>query len=83
MANTSLTTQVSFYHIPVDNTRLLSVRAGVGTDNALSVADALYGAVKFHIGQAIQKGMDSDTAYLCEFAMEAAFALRSAAGVAA
>ena len=83
MAKNSLTKEFKFYDIPVDDTHLLSVRAGVSTDNALSVADALYGAVKFHIGQAIQKGMDSDTAYLCEFAMEAAFALRSAAGVAA
>jgi hypothetical protein len=77
------TTAVPFDHIPVIDDHLLEVRAGLDVDWVLREAACLDESVQSLLQDAVDGGMDSRTAYLCRFALGAAEALRTAAGVAA
>jgi hypothetical protein len=61
---------------------MFSVADGVPIHFAISEAQSLENAVMRLLGQAVtdSDGMDSATAYLCEFALDTANALRTAAG---
>ncbi len=59
---------------------MLAVLAGVETATARREAADLEDAVRRVLGGAIETGAEGSTAYLCEFALEAARALREAAG---
>jgi hypothetical protein len=83
MANKSVTTEVAFDEIPVLNDRMFSVRSGIDADVAIRKADALYESVTSLLAEGVQDGVPAETAYLCEFAMDCAFALRLAAGAVA
>lgn len=78
----SLTKAVEFDPIPRNDTHLCSVNAGVDADDALREAECLYESVSHLLSRAIHdEGLiDSHVAWLCRFAMEAADALREAAG---
>lgn len=80
-----LTITSNLANIPAaDNRPLMQVVAGMETGYAISMADCLDIAVRELLTQSVARGgMGADVAYLCEFAMDAAGALRSASGVTA
>jgi len=80
---TPLTLKVEFDHIPTDDVHLLAVLPGAAVNWALSEADCLDDGVRTLMLQAVNGGLDSSVAWLCEFAMGAARAFREAAGVVA
>lgn len=77
------TIAVAFDHIPSIDDHLLEVRAGLDVDWALREAACLDESVQTLLQDAVQGGMDSETAYLCRFALGVAEALRTAAGATA
>lgn len=79
VAAPKLTTEQDFEYIPVAEQHLMSVRPGVAVDFAISHASCLEGSVRTLFERSVQSGMDSETAYLCVFALDAAKALRNAA----
>lgn len=83
MAKQIVTTEIAFEEIPALGEKLFTVRGGLEAETALRKADCLYESVQSLLADAMQNGMSSETAYLCDFAMDAAYALRQAAGVAA
>lgn len=76
----STTTATDFREIPAEGRHLLAVAEGVEAATARREAADLEDAVRRLLGGSIETGADGSTAYLCEFALDAARALREAAG---
>lgn len=74
------TTATDFREIPAEGRHLLTVAEGIEAATARREAADLEDAVCRLLGRSIESGTDGSTAYLCEFALEAAQALRYAAG---
>ena len=74
------TTDTEFRTIPIEGRPLLAVLAGVEVATARREAADLEDAVRGVLASAIETGAEGSTAYLCEFALEAARALREATG---
>lgn len=75
----SVTITTNFREIPAERRHLMSIAVGVDTATACREAADLEDAVRRLLGSAIESGADGSTAYLCEFALEAARALRESA----
>ncbi|MFZ5635615.1 MAG: hypothetical protein ACOY82_03410 [Pseudomonadota bacterium] len=73
-----VTNETPFRDIPVEERPLLMVAAGVDAATAVREADDLEDAVRRLLEQGVETGIPGSTAYLCEFALEAAGALRRA-----
>jgi hypothetical protein len=73
------TTATDFREIPAEGRHLLTVAEGIEAAIACREAADLEDAVRRLLGGSIESGTDGSTAYLCEFALEAARALRQAA----
>jgi hypothetical protein len=74
------TTATDFREIPAEGRHLLTVAEGIQATTARREAADLEDAVRRLLGGSVENGTDGSTAYLCEFALEAASALRHAAG---
>lgn len=74
------TTETAFRQIPAEGRHLLTVAEGIEAATARREAADLEDAVRRLLGGSIETGAEGSTAYLCEFALEAAQALRHAAG---
>lgn len=72
------TASVAFRAVPVEGRHLLEVAEGVDCETARREAADLEDAVRRLLGGSIETGTDGSAAYLCEFALEAARALRDA-----
>ena len=72
------TATVAFRAIPAEGRHLLTVAAGVECQTACREAADLEDAVRRLLAGSVECGADGSTAYLCEFALEAARALRQA-----
>ena len=77
-AATGTTTATDFREIPAEGCHLLAVAAGVEAATACREAADLEDAVRRLLGESIETGTTGSTAYLCEFALEVARALRRA-----
>lgn len=77
----TLTCKVEFDYIPNAGAHLLAVVPGTDCDWAIMEADCLDEGVRRPVFLAVQDGMSAPVAWLCEFAMGAARALRESAGV--
>ena len=73
------TAPVAFRAIPAECRHLLTVAAGVECETARREAADLEDAVRRLLAGSVECGADGSTAYLCEFALETAKALREAA----
>lgn len=76
---TSQTAPIAFRAIPAEGRHMLSVAAGIECETARREAADLEDAVRRLLAGSIECGADGSTAYLCEFALETAKALREAA----
>lgn len=74
------TTAIDFREIPAEGRHLLTVAEGIEAATARREAADLEDAVRRVLGGSIENGTDGSTAYLCEFALETARALREASG---
>lgn len=72
---------VPFRAVPAAGGHLLAVVAGMEGETARQEAADLEDAVRRLLGVSIETGTDGSTAYLCEFALDAARALRAASGL--
>lgn len=72
------TAPVAFRAIPAEGRHLLTVAAGVECETARREAADLEDAVRRLLAGSVECGADGSTAYLCEFALETARALRDA-----
>lgn len=76
-----LTTAKTFDFIPIADDSLMEVRAGIEVFFAQNKANALEAAVRGVMDMGVSNnGLDPDTLALCQFALDAAGALREAAG---
>ncbi len=75
---TETTREVPFRDIPVEQRPLLLVAAGVEIATAAREAEDLEHAVRQLLVLGIEAGIEGSIAYLCEFALEVASALRQA-----
>jgi hypothetical protein len=73
---TETTREIPFRDIPVEQRPLLLVASGVGVATALREAADLEDAVRRLLLMGTETGLDGGVAYLCEFALEIAGALR-------
>lgn len=73
------TTETAFREIPAEGRHLLTVAQGIEAATARREAADLEDAVRRLLGGSIESGTDGSTAYLCEFALETAKALRGGA----
>lgn len=73
------TAPVAFRAIPAEGLHLLAVAEGIDCATACREAADLEDAVRRLLGGSIETGTDGSAAYLCEFALEAAKALRQSA----
>lgn len=73
------TAPVAFRAIPAEGRHLLTVAAGIECETARREAADLEDAVRRLLAGSVECGADGSTAYLCEFALETARALRDAA----
>ena len=76
----TITITTEFREIPAEGRNLLIVAGGLEATTACREAADLEDAVRRLLGRAIEGGTDSSAAYLCEFALEIAGALRKASG---
>jgi hypothetical protein len=76
MSNT--TRETPFRDVPAEQRPLLMVASGVGSATALREATDLEDAVRRLLVMGTETGIDGGLAYLCEFALEIAGALRQA-----
>lgn len=85
MATKSVTTATPFDHIPVAQDHLFEVRGGLDVSFALSHAEVLSSVVQSLLMDAVSddEPVVGDMAYVCEFLMDTAKALRTAAGATA
>lgn len=74
------TTAIDFREIPAEGRHLLSVAEGIEAATACREAADLEDAVRRLLGDSVENGAEGSTAYLCEFALETAKALREAVG---
>lgn len=74
----SQTAPVAFRAIPAEGRHMLTVAAGVECETARREAADLEDAVRHFLANSIETGMPGSAAFLCEFALEAACALRTA-----
>lgn len=74
------TTETAFREIPAEGRHLLTVAEGIEAATARREAADLEDAVRRLLGGSVESGTDGSTAYLCEFALETARALRAASG---
>lgn len=72
------TCEFPFREIPTEQRPLLMVASGVGSATALREAADLEDAVRRLLVIGTDTGIDGSLAYLCEFALEVASALRQA-----
>lgn len=72
------TAATDFREIPAEGKHLLTVAEGIEADTARREAADLEDAVRRLLRGSIECGTDGSTAYLCEFALEVARALRDA-----
>lgn len=72
------TAPVAFRAIPAEGRHLLTVAAGIECETARREAADLEDAVRRLLAGSVECGADGSTAYLCEFALETARALRDA-----
>jgi hypothetical protein len=72
------TREILFREIPSEQRPLLLVASGVSIATALREAADLEDAVRRLLVMGTETGIDGSTAYLCEFALEVAAALRQA-----
>jgi hypothetical protein len=72
------TAQIAFRAIPVEGLHLLNVAEGVECETARREAADLEDAVRRLLAGSIETGTDGSAAYLCEFALDVARALRAA-----
>jgi len=72
------TAPVAFRAIPAEGRHLLEVAEGVECETARREAADLEDAVRRLLAGSIETGTDGSAAYLCEFALETAQALRHA-----
>lgn len=70
------TRELPFRDIPSEQRCLLMVSSGVDSDTALREAADLEDAVRRLLVIGTETGVDGSLAYLCEFALEIAIALR-------
>ena len=73
---TETTREIPFRDIPVEQRPLLLVASGVDVATALREAADLEDAVRRLLVMGTETGIDGSIAYLCEFALEIAGALR-------
>ena len=73
---TATTRETPFRDVPVEQRPLLLVASGVVTATALREAADLEDAVRRLLVMGTETGIDGGIAYLCEFALEIAGALR-------
>ena len=73
---TATTRETPFRDVPVEQRPLLLVAAGVDVATALREAADLEDAVRRLLLMGTETGLDGGVAYLCEFALEIAGALR-------
>lgn len=76
---TETTRETPFRDIPVEQRPLLLVAPGVVTTTALREAADLEDAVRRLLVMGAETGIDGSIAYLCEFVLEMAWALRRSA----
>lgn len=74
----STTTATDFREILAEGRHLLTVAEGIEAATARREAADLEDAVRRLLGGSIEMGTDGSAAYLCEFALEIAQALRRA-----
>lgn len=72
------TIETAFREIPAEGRHLLTVAKGIEAATARREAADLEDAVRRLLGGSIESGTDGSTAFLCEFALEVARALRDA-----
>lgn len=72
------TAPIAFRAIPAEGRQLLTVAAGIECETARREAADLEDAVRRLLAGSVECGADGSTAYLCEFALETARALRDA-----
>ena len=73
---TATTRETPFRDVPVEQRPLLLVASGVATATALREAADLEDAVRRLLVMGTETGIDGGIAYMCEFALEIAGALR-------
>jgi hypothetical protein len=76
---TETTREMPFREIPVEQRPLLLVASGVDVATVLREAADLEDAVRRLLVMGTETGIDGGIAYLCEFALEIAGALRKSA----
>lgn len=77
----AVTVSTSFNELPVLDDFLLEVRAGIEVGFAERAASSLESSVRGLMQVAVSNnGMDPDSLHLCQFALEAASALRRSVG---
>lgn len=74
------TRELPFREIPTEQRPLLMVASGVDIATALREAADLEDAVRRLLAMGTETGIDGGLAYLCEFALEIAGALRKSTG---
>lgn len=74
------TREFPFRYIPAEKRPLLIVASGVDITTALREAADLEDAVRRLLAIGMETGIDGGLAYLCEFALEIAGALRKSTG---
>ena len=74
------TREFPFRYIPAEQRPLLIVASGVDITTALREAADLEDAVRRLLAIGMETGIDGGLAYLCEFALEIAGALRKSTG---
>lgn len=72
------TREILFREIPSEQRSLLLIASGVSIATALREAADLEDAVRRLLVMGTETGIDGSMAYLCEFALEVAAALRQA-----
>ena len=77
---TETTRETPFRDIPAEQRPLLLIASGVEIATALREAADLEDAVRRLLLMGTETGIDASLAYLCEFVLEAASALRRSCG---
>lgn len=73
---TEITREIPFRDIPAEQRFLLLVASGVETATATREAEDMEHAVRQLLALGIETGIDGSIAFLCEFVLETASALR-------
>jgi hypothetical protein len=76
-----ITRETPFRVIPALNRPLLLVASEIDIEVALREADDLEHAVRCILARGIETGLEGSEAYLCEFALQIAAALRAASSL--